>query len=128
MLVTAWYNSQPFHTPPLSLSLIHNALLKYQMNDTTYQLTVTNHPLPYDDGSKLNQAAIGSPVGFQVAFNIVFGMAFLSASYVIFLGTFFTAIIEANRLVIILRLYRVSLGVYSGFLKDFFKDFLVPNK
>ena len=86
VLATAWFNNQPFHVPPLTLNLIHNALLIHRTGDSEYRLTVTNHPLPFDDFSKLNNDASSSSLGFQVGFNISFGMAFLAASFVIFLG------------------------------------------
>ena len=89
VLATAWFNNQPYHVPPLTLNLIHNALLVHRTGDSEYRLTVTNHPLPFDDFSKLNNDASSSSLGFQVGFNISFGMAFLAASFVIFLGIFF---------------------------------------
>jgi len=82
---TAWFNGQSYHTPPLSLNLIHNALLAHYTGDADFRLTVTNHPLPFTEFDKLNQGSSGSLVGFQVGFNLAFGMAFLSASFVIFL-------------------------------------------
>ncbi|KAI9562460.1 hypothetical protein GHT06_009893 [Daphnia sinensis] len=85
VLATAWFNNQPYHVPPLTLNLIHNALLIHRTGDSEYRLTVTNHPLPFDDFSKLNNDASSSSLGFQVGFNISFGMAFLAASFVIFL-------------------------------------------
>lgn len=86
VLATAWFSNQPYHVPPLTLNLIHNALLIHRTGDSEYRLTVTNHPLPFDDFSKLNNDASSSSLGFQVGFNISFGMAFLAASFVIFLG------------------------------------------
>ena len=86
MKATAWFNGQSYHTPPLSLNLIHNALLAHYTGDADFRLTVTNHPLPFTEFDKLNQGSSGSLVGFQVGFNLAFGMAFLSASFVIFLG------------------------------------------
>lgn len=89
VLATAWFNNQPYHVPPLTLNLIHNALLIHRTGDSEYRLTVINHPLPFDDFSKLNNDASSSSLGFQVGFNISFGMAFLAASFVIFLGKSF---------------------------------------
>lgn len=86
VLATGWFNNQPYHVPPLTLNLIHNALLIHRTGDSEYRLTVTNHPLPFDDFSKLNNDATSNSLGFQVGFNISFGMAFLAASFVIFLG------------------------------------------
>nr|QST14977.1 ABCA3 protein [Diaphanosoma celebensis] len=85
VLITGWFNNQPYHVPPLTLNLIHNAMLVLRTGDSEYRLTVVNHPFPYDDFSKLNNDASSSSLGFQVGFNISFGMAFLAASFVIFL-------------------------------------------
>ena len=87
VLITGWFNNQPYHVPPLTLNLIHNAMLVLRTGDSEYRLTVVSHPFPYDDFSKLNNDASSSSLGFQVGFNISFGMAFLAASFVIFLGT-----------------------------------------
>jgi ATP-binding cassette subfamily A (ABC1) protein 3 len=93
VLATAWFNNQPYHVPPLTLNLIHNALLIHRTGDSEYRLTIINHPLPFDDFSKLNNDASSSSLGFQVGFNISFGMAFLAASFVIFLGNYFQLIL-----------------------------------
>lgn len=93
VLATGWFNNQPYHVPPLTLNLIHNAMLVHRTGDPDYRITVTNHPLPYDDLSKLNNDASSSSLGFQVGFNISFGMAFLAASFVIFLGNYLTLIV-----------------------------------
>lgn len=89
VLATGWFNNQPYHVPPLTLNLIHNALLIHRTGDPEFKLTVINHPFPFDDFSKLNNEASSSALGFQVGFNISFGMAFLAASFVIFLGNVF---------------------------------------
>lgn len=85
VLVTGWFNNQAYHGPPLSLNLIHNAMLVHRTGDSEYRLTVVNHPFPYDDFSRLNNDAGSRTLGFQVGFNISFGMAFLAASFVVFL-------------------------------------------
>ena len=86
ILVTGWFNNQPYHVPPLSLNLIHNALLILRTGDSAYRLNVTNHPLPFTEFEKMDNEGGGSSIGFQVGFNLAFGMAFLSASFVLFLG------------------------------------------
>ncbi|GFX81506.1 ATP-binding cassette sub-family A member 17 [Trichonephila clavipes] len=42
--LTAWYNGEPYHTAPMSLLLIHTAVLKYITN--TGSITLINEPLP----------------------------------------------------------------------------------
>lgn len=41
--ITAWFNQEFLHTMPLSLNLVHRAILKSQKGNE-YDITVTNHP------------------------------------------------------------------------------------
>lgn len=50
--ITAYFNNQPYHGPPLALSMVHNAILKSYMGES-YGITVTNHPLPYQGEDKV---------------------------------------------------------------------------
>lgn len=43
--VIAHFNNQPFHTAPLTLNLMTNALLRFFSNSSS-SITVINHPLP----------------------------------------------------------------------------------
>ncbi|CAL8096130.1 unnamed protein product [Orchesella dallaii] len=76
-----FFNNQPFHSPPLSMNLITNAIL-HPKNVT---IKLTNHPFPYTGLDSLKQAGRLYTVGFQVGYNIAFGMSFLAASFVVFL-------------------------------------------
>ena len=91
VLVTGWFNNQAYHTAPLSLNLIHNALLMQRTNNNSYRLTITNHPLPFDLFMRVEAAnskdGDGS-IGFKIGNTLVLGMSFLAASFVIFLGSF----------------------------------------
>ncbi|KAJ8317951.1 hypothetical protein KUTeg_003042 [Tegillarca granosa] len=82
---TAYFNDQAYHSPAISFATLSNAILRYVTNSSRYDLTVVNHPLPRTDMEKLNDEIYQSTTGFTVAFNVVFGMAFLSSSFVIFL-------------------------------------------
>ena len=56
ILVTAHFNNQPFHIPPLTLNLVSNALYQFFTN-TNNLITVINEPLPrsiYDQGRDLH--------------------------------------------------------------------------
>ena len=44
--LTAFYNTVPYHSPPLSLNLASNALLKYLAPSRNLSIMVENHPLP----------------------------------------------------------------------------------
>lgn len=79
----AWFNGQPLHTAPLSLNLLHNALLRAMIGEE-YNLKVINKPLPFTTKSRMQMLAGGNNIGFQLATNVGFAMAFVSAFYVMF--------------------------------------------
>jgi ATP-binding cassette subfamily A (ABC1) protein 3 len=79
-----FFNNQPFHSPPLAFNVLTNAVLKTFTNST---VKLTNHPLPYSNLDALKQSGSLYTVGFQVGYNIGFGMSFLAASFVVFLIT-----------------------------------------
>ena len=86
---TGWFNNQAYHTAPLSLNLIHNALLMQRTNNNSYRLTITNHPLPFDLFMRVEAAnskdGDGS-IGFKISNTLVLGMAFLAGSFILSLG------------------------------------------
>ena len=88
---TGWFNNQGYHTAPLSLNMIHNALLMQRTRNSSYRLSITNHPLPFDSFMKVEAAnskdGDGS-IGFKIGNTLVLGMSFLAASFIIFLGSF----------------------------------------
>ena len=43
--ITGWFNNLPYHSIPLAVGTIYNALLKYHNSSTS--ITVVNHPLPF---------------------------------------------------------------------------------
>jgi hypothetical protein len=47
--ITGWFNNLPYHSIPLAVGTIYNALLKCYTNSTS--ITVVNHPLPYSEDS-----------------------------------------------------------------------------
>ena len=90
---TGWFNNQGYHTAPLSLNLIHNALLLQRtagIDNSSYRLSVTNHPLPFDSFMKVEAATQDrdGSIGFKIGNTLVLGMAFLAASFILFLGQF----------------------------------------
>lgn len=50
--ITAWYNNQPYHGAPLTLNLLHNAMLK-ALNCVNCEITVINHPMPFLTSSRV---------------------------------------------------------------------------
>lgn len=100
--ITAWFNNQGYHTAPLSVNLVNNAILKSFTNDTEKVIDVTNKPLPLPAGSKVstnvqlisrfeffNRPQIKhlddiNNLGFKLAFYTAFGMALTTAMFSIF--------------------------------------------
>lgn len=80
---TAWFNGQPFHTSPLSLNLLHNAILRTQI-DEEHSIQVSNWPTPFRPESMPLLTLQGDDIGSQLATNLSFVMAFVSALYVMF--------------------------------------------
>lgn len=81
----ALFNEQPYHTPPMALNAIDNALMRYYVNDSFY-ITTINHPLPRTTEEQASdQLNSGVQVGFAISFNILFGMSFLASSFVVFI-------------------------------------------
>ncbi|XP_053684912.1 phospholipid-transporting ATPase ABCA3-like [Sabethes cyaneus] len=81
---TAWFNNEALHSPAISLSVLHNALLRTFTQSNTFRIDVTNHPLPYTDETRLQMSRAHNNLGFQLAYNTGFGMAFVSGFFVIF--------------------------------------------
>lgn len=63
------------------MNLITNAILRPK----NHTIQLTNHPFPYTGLDSLKQAGRLYTVGFQVGYNVAFGMSFLAASFVVFL-------------------------------------------
>ncbi|XP_049296749.1 phospholipid-transporting ATPase ABCA3-like [Anopheles funestus] len=79
---TAWFNNKAYHTAPLSLSVLYNALARTIC--TNCSITVTNKPLPYSSHVRFLRTQSGSNLGFQLAFNTGFAMAFVGALYILY--------------------------------------------
>ncbi|KAG0722165.1 ATP-binding cassette sub-family A member 17 [Chionoecetes opilio] len=82
--ILAIFNNQPFHTPPLALALADTAVVRAVTANNNITITTSNHPLPRTDIEKLTMDQRQN-LGFQIGFNLAFGMSFLAASFVIFL-------------------------------------------
>ncbi|XP_065093705.1 phospholipid-transporting ATPase ABCA3-like [Ochlerotatus camptorhynchus] len=78
---TGWFNNKGYHTAPLALSLIYNAIVSSEC--PTCELTVVNKPLPYTLETTLATVNTGVNAGFQLAFNTGFAMAFVAALFIL---------------------------------------------
>ena len=81
---TGYFNAQAYHAAPMALNAISNCLLKYSSNSSRSVVTI-NHPLPRTVADELNEMATQGYDGSAIAVNVLFGMAFLTSSFVVFL-------------------------------------------
>ncbi|OWF34668.1 ATP-binding cassette sub-family A member 3-like [Mizuhopecten yessoensis] len=83
--LTAYFNGQPFHSSAVALSYMMNALLRGITNSSSDYITTINHPLPPTISDQSDRANVtASAGGFTVALLVLFGMAFLSTSFILF--------------------------------------------
>jgi ATP-binding cassette subfamily A (ABC1) protein 3 len=82
-MITAWFNNNPYHSPPLALGLVLNVVYKKLVSENS-NIRFANYPLPFTADTKVQQLLQGNSMGFQLAFNIGFSMAFVSSFYVLF--------------------------------------------
>lgn len=80
--ITAWFNNQPYHAAPLAVNLVHNAVLRARLGED-YGIRVTNSPMPFSSEVRRQMIHFGSTMGFQLAINVAFAMAFVAAFYVL---------------------------------------------
>lgn len=86
--VVGYFNNEAFHSPAMALSYVDNAVLNYfrkQKNKSPVIIETINHPLPPTRSDKLSDWIAAGVQEFNIAFNVVFGMAFLASSFVVFL-------------------------------------------
>lgn len=77
-----WFNGEGIHSLPQSLTLLDSGVAS--MFVPGMSLTVNNAPLPRT-AAEVNSAQQQSAEGFNIAFSILFGMAPLASSFLIFL-------------------------------------------
>uniref|UniRef100_A0A240PML2 ABC transporter domain-containing protein n=1 Tax=Anopheles atroparvus TaxID=41427 RepID=A0A240PML2_ANOAO len=82
--LTAWFNNEALHSPPVSLLMMHNALLAAFTGSHEYRIALTNYPLPYTDDTRLQLMRTFNNLGFQLAYYTGFAMSFVVGFYVIF--------------------------------------------
>ncbi|XP_046358771.2 phospholipid-transporting ATPase ABCA3-like [Haliotis rufescens] len=83
--VMSIFNGQPYHSQPIALSFMMNAILKH-FTSQDHSITTINNPIPLEAADNSIQTISSvSALGFSVAYCIVFGMAFLASSFVYFL-------------------------------------------
>ncbi|CAD5111485.1 DgyrCDS794 [Dimorphilus gyrociliatus] len=83
-IITAFFNGEAFHTPPISLSGVTNSILKKEAG-LDRGIVISNQPLPYLPNTKakteVNSQNITSTI---IIYILMFGLAFLIASFSMF--------------------------------------------
>ncbi|XP_071958195.1 phospholipid-transporting ATPase ABCA3-like [Antedon mediterranea] len=82
-LITAWYSNEAYHTSAQVLNAASNMILQAVTSDE-YSIKTYNYPLPKDLTSQVDDASSGEDT-FGLAILVVFGMAFLTASFIGFI-------------------------------------------
>lgn len=81
----AYFSNQAYHASAISLNAIDNAIYKSATGNSKSRIVTTNHPLPERmQDSAANPFALNID-GFGISLNAVFGMSFLTSSFVLFL-------------------------------------------
>jgi len=85
------HNIAGYHVAPVALLYADQALLHYFVNDS-YSFSAANNPLPQTENAKSAieaEKAMSSKFAdsYTISFNLMFGLAFLSTSFVVFLVT-----------------------------------------
>jgi ATP-binding cassette subfamily A (ABC1) protein 3 len=82
-LITMHFNNRPYHSTPISLGLIHNAILR-AVTGKNIGIKVTNKPLAYRPDTMIIITNASNSFGFQLSFNIGFAMSFVASLFVIY--------------------------------------------
>ncbi|KAF5294595.1 hypothetical protein FQA39_LY13354 [Lamprigera yunnana] len=81
--IIAWFSNQPYHGPPLALQLTINSIFHTEVS-SEHNIQIYHHPIPFSIESKFKDLYSLSNIGYQLAFNLGFSMALVSAFYVMF--------------------------------------------
>lgn len=53
--IKAWFNNEPYHSPPLALAMAVNSVVRTKLN-SSYNIHLTNYPLPFTINSRVSSA------------------------------------------------------------------------
>eukprot|EP00039_Didymoeca_costata_P018298 m.332943 g.332943 ORF g.332943 m.332943 type:complete len:1731 (+) comp17035_c0_seq1:282-5474(+) len=80
----AWFNGQPYHSVAETLSFMNAVIFKRYADGANVSLSASNSPLPKSLNEEIGESN-DSFAGFNLAFSILFGMAPVAASFLVFL-------------------------------------------
>ncbi|KAL7030128.1 hypothetical protein ACKWTF_006533 [Chironomus riparius] len=120
-VITVWFNNQAYHTVPLTINLINNAILK-SVSSIPKSIRVTNKPLPFTLGTRLVQLQAGNNLGFNIALNTGFSMALVASVFIMF---YIKERISKAKLIQIVSGANKFLFWIVSFVLDYFIFFLI---
>lgn len=82
-----FYNDESYHTTAMAMSLIDNGWLQCSSPaSASTKISTINHPLPWSAEARATKSRnTTSMVGFTFSYLVMFGLAFLIATFVVFL-------------------------------------------
>ncbi|OTF76878.1 hypothetical protein BLA29_007498 [Euroglyphus maynei] len=84
MKIIAMFNNQAYHSSAISVSLVDETIIKYIVGGE-FQLRIWNDPFPRKHFDNIQAVGFDMSEQTQVSNNIQFSVAFLLASFIIFL-------------------------------------------
>ena len=83
--IVGWFNNEGYHSPAQILNILGNTLLHYFVSEDK-SIQCSNHPLPRASSIQIEEELNTSiPLAIFISYNVVFGMCFLVATFVLFL-------------------------------------------
>ncbi|XP_019867946.2 phospholipid-transporting ATPase ABCA3-like [Aethina tumida] len=83
--ITAYFNNDALHSPGVTTSYVLNAVYRVLTDCPTCTITFNNYPLPYSTETQFQLLSSGQNLGFQLAFNVGFSMAFAASIFILFI-------------------------------------------
>ncbi|KAF5277492.1 hypothetical protein FQR65_LT03829 [Abscondita terminalis] len=81
--MVAWFNNEAYHSAPLCMQIVLNAVLK-ETSHVDNEMVFVNYPRKFTPITQLQDLSTGYSMGFQISFNLAFAMALVSPFYIIF--------------------------------------------
>lgn len=83
-VMQGWYDTLTYHSIPVALTLINNAVLRTATQSSTATIEVINHPLNKTQDRQLEER-LKSGTDLTVAINVIIALSFVPASFVVYL-------------------------------------------
>ncbi|XP_075680863.1 phospholipid-transporting ATPase ABCA3-like isoform X2 [Dermatophagoides pteronyssinus] len=84
MNIIAMYNNQAYHSSAISVSIVDETIIQHIVGEN-FRLKIWNHPFPRKHFDNIQAVGFDMSEQLQVSNNIQFSVAFLLASFIIFL-------------------------------------------